>query len=88
MTTALLLFLLLLMLGSGLTAMVTWARNDRLAAGRGPIDDRAAAHRDRRPSAGELSDAGASERPVVTRTAHRATARAPRRVTTTVTRVS
>lgn len=88
MTSALLLLLLLLLLGSGLAALVGWARDDRLAAGRTAPDDRAAAHRDRRPSTSELSEAGAPERPATTRTVRRGTARTPRRVTTTLTRAS
>lgn len=88
MTSALLLFLLSLMLLSGLSALVTWARHDRLTAGRELPDDRAAAHRERRPSASELAEAGASERAATTRTERRGTARAPRRVTTTLTRAS
>lgn len=86
MTTALISLLLILMLLSALSALVTWARHDRLSAGL--PDDRAAAHRERRPSAAELAEAGSSRLPALPRVGRTAPARPAHRPTTTLTPAS
>ncbi|WP_408899218.1 hypothetical protein ACJ5H2_08945 [Nocardioides sp. R1-1] len=88
MTTALISLLLTLMLLSALAALVAWARHDRLSAGRVLPDHRAAAHRERRPSAAELAEAGTTRRSALPRAVRTERPRAAHRPRTTLTHAS